>query len=105
MLVQRGYELPWRVTVIKSSTQGKSSVAVNPADSVTKKRKRNGKKRRIAIRTKVAVRIAKQSLAKQSKAEKEAAEKEKRTRKNRAQKVKRRVKEKAKKAQVVEGPS
>lgn len=63
-------------------------------------RKRNGKKRRVAVRKKAAIKEVREISARSSKAEAEAAEKEKRTRKNREKKVKKRQRDKLKKASV-----
>ena len=107
----RGAELPWRLIILKSPHSSSPlyprKPATQPADNTTtttlpSKHKRSGKKRRIAIRTKLAAKSAKELAKKQSLAEKEAAEKEKRTWRNREKKVKRKEKEKAKKAQGVD---
>lgn len=62
------------------------------------KRRRLGKKARIAVRQKHRAEVAKQEQASKSKEVKETEEKEKRVRRNREKKLKRRAKEKAKKA-------
>ena len=79
--------------VLSSQT---SDVAVEPRTG----RKRDGKKRRIAVRKKVAALRLKQEQEAMEKAAKEAAEKEKRTQRNREKKVKKKARDKAKKASV-----
>ena len=104
-----GLEVPWRIKVIKVSSKRK----VNTVDEVEKenlvfgitdgdeegKRKRPGKKRRIVLRERKKKRDALAAQRKKEKDEKEEAEREKRTRKNRERKIKRRLKDKAKKAE------
>src|SRR5205809_1171614 len=69
------------------------------ADAIsTSRRKRPGKKRRILLREKIVAKLKHEERAAREKIEKEAAEREKRTRWNREKKIKRRVKEKMKKA-------
>lgn len=98
-------ELPWRVTVIKTTKTGKEVGLEHHTQAQNGRRKRSGKKRRIVIRKKFEARAAKQFAAKQSQTEKEAAEREKRTRKNREKKVKKRQKDKLKKTNGVEVPA
>ena len=76
-----------------------SQNSVTPNVSKSQGRKRNGKKRRIAIRKKIAVVDAKLAIASMTKEEKDAAEQEKRTRRNREKKVKKKEKDKLKKIQ------
>ncbi|KAL8797843.1 MAG: hypothetical protein Q9195_000195 [Heterodermia aff. obscurata] len=85
-----GSELPWRVIVIKATDAKKAIAALPLVERSNVKKKRCGKKRRIAIRKKTAGKAEKERLAKMSQADKEAAEKEKRTRRNREKKVKKR---------------
>lgn len=89
----RGCELPWRVMHIrdlksksKKATSG-YTVPEDPTSGSTARRKRAGKKRRIAIRTKL-----------QTDGAKEEAAKEKRARKNSRKKARKREKDKKKKA-------
>ncbi|KAL9629629.1 MAG: hypothetical protein Q9164_006798, partial [Protoblastenia rupestris] len=99
----RGCELPWRVTVFKSSISSKVlKVQHTNVTSNAKKRTRSGKKRRIVIRKHKAKEMALKSVAQRSQAEKEEAEKDKRNKKNRERKMKRRQKEREKKAQQLQ---
>jgi Fungal protein of unknown function (DUF2011) len=91
-----GCHLPWRV--ITTTQEGKTIHHLNSHAKLSlvvekSKRSRLGKKARIAKRKKFA---AKDAALK----EKEASIREKKTKKNRAQKLKRREKERAKKAAV-----
>ena len=97
-------ELPWRVTVIKTTEAGKALGLYHQSHAPSNRRKRSGKKRRIMIRQKLNARAAKELIAVQNQALKKAAEQEKRTRKNREKKVKRRQKDKLKKMNDVQGP-
>ena len=90
-------ELPWRVTTIKITKTKKSSGSSQIREKPEVTRRRNGKKRRIAVR-KNAFAIAERELnARRDLAANEAAEKEKRTRRNRDKKVKKRQRDKLKK--------
>lgn len=64
-------------------------------------KKRNGKKRRISIRRKLAAKMKAEAIANRSQAEKELAWREKQSRKNRLKKLKKREKKKSKKDLVV----
>jgi hypothetical protein len=64
----------------------------------TSRRKRPGKKRRLLLRKKIAAKVEHEERAAREKAEKEEAEKEKRTRRNREKKIKKRLRDKLKKA-------
>ena len=97
-------ELPWRVTVIKTTEPGKAVGLDHQSHAQPNRRKRSGKKRRIMIRQKLNARAAKEVIAVQNQAVKKVAEREKRTRKNREKKVKRRQKDKLKKMNDVQGP-
>lgn len=102
--LQPGSELPWRVIVISVTDAKKAIAALPSAERSNVKKKRCGKKRRIAIRKKTAGKAEKKRLEKMSQVEKEAAEKEKRTRRNREKKVKKRNKKKENKADVTNEP-
>ena len=79
--IKPGLEMPWRVTILKS-TRSMATSSFEISQTSTGKRRRIGKKRRIAIR------------------KQKAAEREKRTRKNREKKVKKRQKDKLKESEV-----
>lgn len=98
-------ELPWRVTVIKTTQSGQLVGLEHHTQAQSGRKKRSGKKRRIVIRKKFEARAAKKVAARQIQTEKEAAEREKRTRKNREKKVKKRQKDKLKKVNDVEVPA
>ena len=98
-------ELPWRVTVIKTTLPGKAVGLEHHTQAQSSRRKRSGKKRRLVLRKKFEARAAKEVATRQTQTEKEAAEREKRTRKNREKKVKKRQKDKLKKAHDVEVPA
>ena len=102
--LQPGSELPWRVIVIKATDAKKAIAALPSVERSHAKKKRYGKKRRIAIRKKTAGKAEKERLEKMSRVEKEAAEKEKRTRRNREKKVKKRNKLKENKAHITNEP-
>jgi len=94
-------ELPWKVTHItttKKASSGQQGTAVLvSADTTEAKRKRPGKKRRIALRMKERAEKDKMKTAAQLKEEKEEQLKEKKKRLNRLKKLKRREKEREKK--------
>ncbi len=104
-MVQKGMELPWRVTVIGTMKSGKVTDLEHPSQAQTNRRKRSGKKRRLVIRRRFEARATKEIAARQTQVEKEAAEREKRTRKNREKKVKKRQKDKLKKVNDVQEPA
>ena len=96
---QKGCELPWRVTVISSTSPingERGTCTVRDVDPVGRRRK--GKKRRITIRKRSAIGEQRKKTSEQTRGAKEEAEKEKRNKKNRERKVKRRQKEREKKA-------
>lgn len=94
-----GCELPWRVLSIKATNvrNALGNVATTETGS-QKKRGRIGKKRRIAIRKRIAAAEEIKLRTQKAEAEKEVAEKEKRTRRNREKKVKKKQREKLKKS-------
>lgn len=95
-----GLELPWRVQTIKVTRKagagegGKRSL-VHVEDEQPAKRKRPGKKRRVAMRTKARAEAVAQEAAKQKMADKEEHLKEKKKRLNRLKKLRKRAKKKA----------
>lgn len=97
-----GCAMPWRVTMIGLSGKqlgilgNHHDVAEDNARS--DRRRRLGKKHRIALRAKLAAAQAAHSLARKQAAEKGEAEREKKTRRNREKKVKKKERDKAKKA-------
>ena len=97
-------ELPWRVTVIKTTEPGKVVGLEQQLQAQTNRRKRSGKKRRILIRQKLEARAVQEVVARQKQTEKEAAEREKRTRRNREKKVKKKQKDQLKKMIDVQDP-
>lgn len=101
-----GLEVPWKVTRVTvkpgkgTDTAVEVRVSKGSAEHVeadSGKRKRPGKKRRIALRTKDKARKAKQEELGKKKVEKEEHLKEKKKRLNREKKLKRRQKEREKK--------
>lgn len=100
----RGFELPWRVTTILLAQPKKLSETLQTGDETSSRRKKHGKKRRIAIRKRAAMKEAMESSVRRRKAELETAEKEKRTRKNREKKVKKRQRDKLKKVVTINEP-
>ena len=88
---QKGFELLWRVTVVKAGPQPKSLAKSRISNSNNIKfRKRSGKKRRIILRIRLAEETAGKIALHKSQEKKEEAEKDKRNRKNRDRKIKRR---------------
>jgi hypothetical protein len=67
--------------------------------SSTSHRKHPGKKRRVLLRKKAAMKAEYEERVAKERAEKESAAREKRTRRNREKKVKKRLRDKAKKAE------
>ena len=105
-----GCAMPWRVAVVDASGRHISrlsshDVVDNVNSAQQKRRRRAGKKRRIAIRTKLAAAKAVMAEAQKEAVEKEAAEREKRTRRNREKKIKKKERDKTKKAAVAEAAS
>ena len=99
-----GLEVPWRVTVLKTSVKSKTAggvvdkmVAAGVGNEM--KRKRPGKKSRIILRQKKKKRNEIEEKERRDKELKDETEREKRTRRNREKKVKKKMKEKAKKAE------
>ncbi|KAI4200451.1 MAG: hypothetical protein LQ350_003899 [Teloschistes chrysophthalmus] len=102
--IQPGYELPWRVTTIKVNSRKRVlEAATQPESGDSGKRKRMGKKRRIAIRVKLQAHRKKEESTKRMKAEKEVLERERRSRRNREKKIKRREKARALKKEPDDG--
>lgn len=102
-----GFEKPWRV--IKITLPGKASpvsdgkgnlIACSEGGEKADKRKRPGKKRRIAMRTKTKAEKEKREAEEKSKLSKEDYLAEKKKRLNRERKLKRRAKEREKKLAV-----
>ncbi|KFH47393.1 putative nucleolar protein-like protein [Hapsidospora chrysogenum ATCC 11550] len=102
-------ELPWKVTHITATTKkkpgsGQKATTISTSlESTEAKRKRPGKKRRIALRMKLRAEKDKMKTAAQLKEEKEEHLKEKKKRLNRLKKLKRREKEKEKKQAAAKG--
>lgn len=94
-----GLELPWKVTETtatkKKETSSKDSGIGSDKD--TAKRKRPGKKRRIALRTKERAKKAKDEATAKQQTDKEEHLKDKKKRLNRLKKLRKRAKEKEKK--------
>lgn len=90
--------MSWRVTTV--DVTGTAISAANPrmGDEIASKKKRSGKKRRMLIRAKFLVKELEIMAARQALADKERAWKENRARKNRKNKLKRRAKDRLKKA-------
>lgn len=105
--VWSGCLLPWRVTTIFSTSKWASPASVQTIDQndLPRKKRRKGKKTRLAIRKKATA--ARERLEKEQKsaADKELEEKIKRAKRNRDKKLKKRERDKAKKAasKVMEG--
>lgn len=103
-----GFEVPWRVRLLKVGFDGQKMVGdnrlgiSNVSEGKKKKRKPN-KRRRILLRERRRQHEAQEEAITREKEGKEEAEKEKRARKNREKKVKRKAKEKALKAATVGG--
>ena len=81
VFIKPGFEMPWRVTILKATGRIMATSSFDTSQTVIGKKKRIGKKRRIAVR------------------KHKAAEREKRTKKNRDKKVKKRQKEKLKRGE------
>lgn len=104
-----GSAYPWRVLHLPLSQVSQpirhelrkasiSTTLVKPTGDDVKKRKRVGKKARIALRTKLSSTRLQQAEASKAVELKEAAERAKRAERNRLKKLKRRAREKAKKS-------
>ncbi|KAL7949074.1 hypothetical protein V8C42DRAFT_313173 [Trichoderma barbatum] len=95
-----GLELPWRVKNIKVTRKARPGEGANLTrveDEQQAKRKRPGKKRRVAMRTKARAQALAEETAKQKMADKEEQVKEKKKRLNRLKKLRKRAKKKAEK--------
>ncbi|KAK4062033.1 uncharacterized protein Triagg1_10090 [Trichoderma aggressivum f. europaeum] len=93
-----GLELPWRVTNIKATRKARPGEGANLTrvdDEQRAKRKRLGKKSRIAMRKKARAKEQAEAAAKQKMADKEEQVKEKKKRLNRLKKARRKAKRKA----------
>ncbi|KAJ4856236.1 hypothetical protein T069G_09604 [Trichoderma breve] len=93
-----GLELPWRVTNIKVTRKARPGEGVNITgadDEQQAKRKRLGKKSRIAMRKKARAKEQAEAAAKQKMADKEEQVKEKKKRLNKLKKARRKAKRKA----------
>ncbi|KAH0522277.1 hypothetical protein TsFJ059_006150 [Trichoderma semiorbis] len=93
-----GLELPWRVTNIKVTRKARPGEGVNLTrvdDEQQAKRKRLGKKGRIAMRKKARAKEQAEAAAKQKMADKEEQVKEKKKRLNKLKKARRKAKRKA----------
>lgn len=100
-----GCSLPWKVRTILPAGIRKSVLVGYPKVLLTmeekgRRRKRRGKKSRIAIRKKLRAKEERRAGEERARKEVEDAEREKRTRKNREKKVKKKEREKAKKLAV-----
>ncbi|PTB41970.1 uncharacterized protein TrAFT101_008927 [Trichoderma asperellum] len=95
-----GLELPWRVQTIKVTRKAgrqKGETVAHVEDDQPAKRKRPGKKRRVAMRIKARAKAQAEEAAKQKMAEKEEHIKDKKKRLNRLKKLRRRAKKKTEK--------
>ncbi|KAF1961231.1 hypothetical protein CC80DRAFT_500530 [Byssothecium circinans] len=97
-----GCALPWKVHTITAAGLKKAVLVGHPPALVTveetdPRRRRKGKKSRIALRKKVQTVKQKNKERSRLAKDKEEAEREKRTRRNREKKVKKKAREKAKK--------
>lgn len=97
-----GCALPWKVTKISPAGLQKTVLVGHPTEVIAvteeaSKRRRKGKKTRIALRKKLQAAKAKQEEREQLAKTKEESEQAKRTRRNREKKLKKKAKEKAKK--------
>lgn len=97
-----GWEVPWRVRVLKVGIGGQKMMGNNGLgvshSSNEEKKKKPGKKRRILLRERRKKSEAQEEAMAKVKEGKEEAEREKRARRNREKKLKRKVKERALKA-------
>ena len=104
-----GCSLSWRVVNITTSGKVLASLnkhmAAESSEHVPQKRRRKGKKARIAIRKKVAAekeRLQKEAMRKE---DKEIQEKIKRAKRNREKKIKQRERNRRKKAEAADNPA
>ncbi|TFB04720.1 hypothetical protein CCMA1212_002536 [Trichoderma ghanense] len=102
-----GLELPWKVTTIKATRKvrsGEEQANRTQMDSEQQaRRKRPGKKSRIAMRKKARAQAQAEEEAKKKMADKEEQIKEKKKRLNRLKKLRRRAQKKAEKGENGEG--
>ncbi|KAL8853945.1 MAG: hypothetical protein Q9221_001253 [Calogaya cf. arnoldii] len=88
-----GSQLPWRLTTLPFSSHKQVNAALNVLDNAQAgKRKRPGKKRRIAVRTKIQALKKREEVVRLAEAEKAAFLMEKRSRRNREKKLKKKEK-------------
>ncbi|KAL8922409.1 MAG: hypothetical protein Q9172_003565 [Xanthocarpia lactea] len=100
-----GFKLPWRVTTVTLPSHEQANAVTIPLDDAqSRKRKRPGKKRRIAIRTKTQARKEREKVARLAEAEKAALMMEKRSKRNREKKLKRREKARSQKKDGITAP-
>ncbi|KAL7797563.1 hypothetical protein V8C37DRAFT_369927 [Trichoderma ceciliae] len=95
-----GLELPWRVTTINVTRKARPGEEESPThigDGQQARRKRPGKKRRVAMRTQARAKAQAEETAKQKMADKEEQLKDKKKRLNRLKKLRKRAKKKAEK--------
>ncbi|KAF2015559.1 hypothetical protein BU24DRAFT_491791 [Aaosphaeria arxii CBS 175.79] len=98
-----GCALPWKVRAISAKGIRRTVLMDHPRKLVTveekiRKKKRKGKKTRIAMRKKLQARTGKEIEEDRLAKEKEDAEREKRTLRNREKKLKKKARDKAKKS-------
>ncbi|ESZ93681.1 hypothetical protein SBOR_5921 [Sclerotinia borealis F-4128] len=97
-----GWEVPWRVKILKIGIGGQKTVGNNGLGVsngyIGEKKRKPGKKRRIILRERRRKNEAQEEAMTKEKESKEEADRERRARKNREKKVKRKAKEKASKA-------
>lgn len=98
----RGLEVPWRVRVLKvgfggQRELGEVSACIDAETEIRGKRKKPGKKRRIASRKDSKIKREEDERKKTVTNAREEAERQKRVRRNREKKLKRKAKERAKK--------
>ncbi|VUC21524.1 unnamed protein product [Clonostachys rosea] len=98
-----GMEYPWRVTHITTTRKGGPIAHAGEEKADLKKKRRPGKKQRIALRVKAKQRAAEVEAASKQAAEKEEQVKDKKKRMNRLKKLRKRAKEKEKKIAAKEG--
>jgi hypothetical protein len=99
-----GCSLPWRVTTIQaaSTISAQTATILLDQNDPARKKKRKGKKTRIAIRQNVAETSHNLEKEKRAAAEKELADRMKKAKRNREKKIKKRVRDKLK-AQLANG--
>ncbi|KAK7626089.1 hypothetical protein IWX49DRAFT_494112, partial [Phyllosticta citricarpa] len=98
-----GRALPWKVQTISLDKKAMKALGISggmSTEPAAAKKKRKGKKARIAIRTKLKARAEAKEAQEKAQAEKELAERAKRAKRNRDKKLKKRQRDKAKKAAV-----